>query len=145
MTDYTAMDGPTMLREVADNAQKWAEAFCQHAKKLGHGDIDEGWMVAWFANAVEHSSDVRRWRKAEEKPPAGERVWTCKIGGPVSFLPPGADLPMRNAVEKAYRELVGEDHQFNFSGWGACLDDGERAVVEDSLPADAERHVGGST
>ncbi len=59
MTDFTAMDGPTLLNACRDDAHKWAAAFCQHAEKLGHKGIDEGWMVGWFANAIEHSSDVR--------------------------------------------------------------------------------------
>ena len=29
---------------------------------LGYSDMDEGWLIGWFANAIEHSSDVRRWR-----------------------------------------------------------------------------------
>jgi hypothetical protein len=41
---------------------------------------------------------------------------------------------MRQAVEKAYRELTGEDPEFIFSGWGGRLDESERAVVEDRLP-----------
>jgi hypothetical protein len=57
--DYTAMEAPTMLAALRDDASKWAAAFCQTAKKLGYGDIDEGWMTGWFANAIEHSTDVR--------------------------------------------------------------------------------------
>lgn len=56
--DYTAMSGPDLLRACRDDARKWASAFCQHAKKQGH-DIDHDWMVGWFANAIEHSHDVR--------------------------------------------------------------------------------------
>lgn len=41
---------------------------------------------------------------------------------------------MRRAVEEAYRELTGDDPTFVFSGWGAQLDEGERAVVEDREP-----------
>jgi hypothetical protein len=59
MPDYTAMDGPQLLSAMGDDAAKWADAFCQHAKKLGHGDIDEGWMIGWFANAIESSHDLR--------------------------------------------------------------------------------------
>ena len=44
---------------------------------------------------------------------------------------------MRQAVEKAYEELTGEKPVFNFSGWGAELDEAERAVVEDRLPREA--------
>jgi hypothetical protein len=56
--DFTAMDGPALLEACGADAAKWAAAFCQHAKKLGHGDIDEGWMICWFANAIMHSHDV---------------------------------------------------------------------------------------
>lgn len=59
MTDYTIMSGPELLSACRDDGSKWATAFCQHAKKLGYGDIDEGWMTGWFANAIEHSHDVR--------------------------------------------------------------------------------------
>jgi len=56
--DYTAMSGPELLHTCRDDGHKWATAFCQHAKKQGH-NIDHGWMVGWFANAIEHSHDVR--------------------------------------------------------------------------------------
>lgn len=59
MSDYTAMNGPDMLAACRDDGSKWADAFCQHAKKLGIEGIDQDWMVGWFANAIEHSHDVR--------------------------------------------------------------------------------------
>jgi len=61
------------------------------------------------------------------------RIWYCKIGE-VASTPDGADMPMRQAVAKAYRELTGEEPVFIFSGWGAELTEPERAVVEDRLP-----------
>lgn len=63
------------------------------------------------------------------------KIWYCKIGE-VDALPEvgGADLPMRFAVEKAYKELTGERARFLFSGWGATLTESERAVVENRLP-----------
>jgi hypothetical protein len=57
--DYTIMTGPELLSSCRDDGAKWAAAFCQQAKKLGHGDIDHNWMTGWFANAIEHSYDVR--------------------------------------------------------------------------------------
>lgn len=58
-------------------------------------------------------------------------IWTCKIGEcSSSEVPDCGDLPMRLAVERAYRELTGKDADFNFSGWGGKLDEHERAVVE---------------
>ena len=57
--DYTEMDGPALLNALGDDAAKWAAAFRQKAIKLGYSDMDEGWLIAWFANAIENSQDVR--------------------------------------------------------------------------------------
>ena len=51
------------LSALGDDARKWAQAFSQSAVNLGYPPMDEGWLIAWFANAIEHSSDVRRWRR----------------------------------------------------------------------------------
>lgn len=59
--NYAMMDAPTMLKAVGDDAQKWAAAFQQIVMDRGI-TIDEGLMIGWFANAIEHSSDTRRWR-----------------------------------------------------------------------------------
>lgn len=61
------------------------------------------------------------------------KIWSCKIGE-VASVPDGADAPMRKAVERAYKELTGEEAVFNFSGWGAELEESERAVVENREP-----------
>lgn len=68
--DYTAMSGPEMLNAVRDDAMRWAEAFCQMKKKWNWRleDIDEGLMVGWFANAIEHS-DMTRQKARNEIPP----------------------------------------------------------------------------
>jgi len=58
-----------------------------------------------------------------------ERIWECKIGGRMDTLPPGADAPMRNAIEAAFEGLTGYRCEFNFSGWGGKLDELERAAV----------------
>ena len=47
-----------LLAALGDRADRWAAAFCAIAKKLDK-DIDEDWMIGWFANAIEHSSHVR--------------------------------------------------------------------------------------
>lgn len=62
-----------------------------------------------------------------------DKIWQCKIGA-VSAIPTGADMPMRQAVARAYREITGQDCDFIFSGWGAQLTEPERAVVENRLP-----------
>lgn len=60
--DYTAMDGPELLDRLRDDASLWAEAWCQHAVKYVFDPNDRAIMTTWFANAIEHSGDVRRWR-----------------------------------------------------------------------------------
>jgi len=67
--DYTAMTEHEMVNSLSDDAMKWAKAFCQFAKKMGYGDIDEDWAVGWFANAIEHSSDVRYHRSQPQTKP----------------------------------------------------------------------------
>jgi len=76
MTDYTKMTASEMLQDVGDDAQKWAAAFCQTAEKLGHHGIDEGWMIGWFANAIELSTAVRA---ARTPAPEGEVVGTAGV------------------------------------------------------------------
>ena len=51
------------LDRVGDDAKKWAQDFRSTAIRLGYSDMDEGWLIGWFANAIEHSNDVRRWRR----------------------------------------------------------------------------------
>ena len=65
MTDYTALDGPALLNALGDDASKWAAAFRQTATKLGYSDMDEGWLIGWFANAIEHSWEIRIRRDTE--------------------------------------------------------------------------------
>lgn len=66
--DFTTMSGVDLLDYCRDDASKWAEAFCQIKQRQGWSadDIDEGLMVGWFANAIEHSSDVRRLASRQE-------------------------------------------------------------------------------
>lgn len=42
-----------------DSGMKWAEEFCATAKRLYNVDLDQGWVCGWFANAIEHSHDLR--------------------------------------------------------------------------------------
>ena len=42
-----------------DDASKWAEQFNLVAVRLGYPEMDEGWLIGWFANAIEHSHDLR--------------------------------------------------------------------------------------
>jgi hypothetical protein len=54
---YAAMEAGEFLSALGDDAQKWAEAFCEQ-----YPDMDREIMFGWFANAIEHSGDVRRGR-----------------------------------------------------------------------------------
>jgi hypothetical protein len=51
-----------MLDRLGDDAAKWAAEFRKIAVKLGYSDMDEGWLIGWFANAIEHSWTVRQQR-----------------------------------------------------------------------------------
>lgn len=67
------------------------------------------------------------------------KIWSCKIGELTEeelhdAHPNPADPPMRAAIERAYRDVTGRDPQFIFSGWGAELEEIERAVVENREP-----------
>ena len=53
-------DPSELLKYCGDDAVKWARQFNATAVKLGYSCMDEGWLAGWFANAIEHSGDVRR-------------------------------------------------------------------------------------
>ena len=39
------------------DARDWAAAFRKIAVDLGYSDMDEGWLVTWFANALMRGYD----------------------------------------------------------------------------------------
>lgn len=39
------------------DALDWAEAFNKTAVKLGYSEMNEGWLVSWFANALMRGYD----------------------------------------------------------------------------------------
>ena len=46
--------------------------------------------------------------------------WICIIGATNSKnLKDGANVPMRNAVEKAFEETTGHEQEICWSGWGS--------------------------
>jgi hypothetical protein len=49
-----------MLVRLGVDAQKWAQEFRQIAIKLGYSDMDEGWLIGWFANAMMAMHDYGR-------------------------------------------------------------------------------------
>ncbi len=51
-----------MLARLGDDARKWATEFRASAVKAGYPDMAQDFVFAWFANAIEHSHDVRTGR-----------------------------------------------------------------------------------
>jgi hypothetical protein len=45
-------NGSQFLAYLGTDAAKWAAEFCRIARDHGH-DLDEGWVIGWFANAIE--------------------------------------------------------------------------------------------
>lgn len=68
--DYTAMTAGQLYAAVGDDGRKWAQAFAQHARKLGLPEMDLDWLTGWFANAIEVGADTKRRRF----PVLGERT-----------------------------------------------------------------------
>ena len=50
----------------------WAKEFSKTAIKLGYSEMDEGWLIAWFCNAVMAGYDFalkqERMKDLEPKP-----------------------------------------------------------------------------
>lgn len=69
-----------------------------------------------------------------------QAVWSCKIG-PVdrSELPPGADWPLRRAIEKGCLDLLGDTPVTIFSGWGETFTrDEEASHFGDPIPSEID-------
>lgn len=63
------------------------------------------------------------------------KVWECKIGfADLADFPVGADLPMRQAVADAFKQVTGKEPDFIFSRWGARLTEHEERVVKPFTP-----------
>lgn len=64
-------DELTRKLHATDDAMVWAIEWCKVAERLsdeGQPIIDEGWMVGWFANAIEVAKRIDRERHPERKP-----------------------------------------------------------------------------
>lgn len=58
------------------------------------------------------------------------KIWSCKIGMATDEqVPEGADLPMRDAIKAAYKNITGVEPDFVLSGWDASLTAGEKSVI----------------
>lgn len=63
-TDPPGETDAALLKRLGDDAGAWAREFSKRFPA-----IDESDAIGWFANAIEHSGDVRRWRKESETQP----------------------------------------------------------------------------
>jgi hypothetical protein len=94
-----------LCKRLGDDGAKWAAEFRKTARRLGYSDMDEGWLIGWFANVIECSGDVRRWRAEKEAPAADEtkdanyRAWAAAAVAPLT--PHGKKLA---AVEHDFAE-----------------------------------------
>ena len=61
--EFESEHAKTPLKERPDwplpsfDARDWAEAFNKTAVKLGYSEMDEGWLIGWFANALMRGFD----------------------------------------------------------------------------------------
>lgn len=67
------------------DAQVWAAEWCNIAREISGADdgrqvIDEGWMVGWFANAME-TARAAGYREGRDGVLTDLRVWLGSNGG----------------------------------------------------------------
>ena len=49
-----------MLARLGSDGLLWAQEFNKIAVRLGYSEMDEGWLIGWFANAIENSCNPLR-------------------------------------------------------------------------------------
>jgi hypothetical protein len=60
-----------------------------------------------------------------------QKFWTCVIGpADENILPPGADSPMRIAVQTAFLGTTGDQHKICMSGWGSDSETAAESSVQ---------------
>ncbi|CAH1665458.1 MULTISPECIES: hypothetical protein [unclassified Chelatococcus] len=58
--DFASESDGDFLERIGLDAAKWAHEFRTIAKRLGYSDMDEDWLIGWFANAIERGRDAGR-------------------------------------------------------------------------------------
>ena len=58
--DFASETDGDFLERIGLDAAKWAHEFRTIAKRLGYSEMDEGWLIGWFANAIERGRDAGR-------------------------------------------------------------------------------------
>ncbi len=79
--------------------------------------------------AGNRASATKTVQKDEETHDVENKVWDCKIGPFTGKMIHGADSPMREAVQRAYKEITGQDADVCFSGWGGKFTEHELAEL----------------
>jgi hypothetical protein len=65
--DYTIYkDGGKLLGMLGDSGHNWAVAFSQYYFKQHGVKLDVDFLTVWFANAIEHSTQIRLFEMREE-------------------------------------------------------------------------------
>lgn len=91
------------LLSTAD-ARVWAEEFRKTAIDLGYSDMDEGWLIGWFANAmmVMHDLHGRPNERIYQAEAAGCTIETGSSGGiPTPINPPPAFIGIGHPCDEA--------------------------------------------
>lgn len=57
--NYLKMNSGEMLEYLGSDARRWADAFCQIKNDKNH-NLDESYMIGWFANAIMKTMDTER-------------------------------------------------------------------------------------
>lgn len=113
-----AESGSEFLKRMGDDASKWAAEFRKIAIKLGYGDMPEDWLIVWFANAIENSSNVRRWQREATLPTIPARgeadASVCKdslrTGRDELGVAPSPSNPEDEALREAQKYLHKTSH-----------------------------------
>lgn len=102
--------------------QKFTELDAQNRDLVEERTVLEGGV---------HNANHRNYDRQQPSVDDKREAWSCTIGDLAGVeIPPGADLPMRDAVRDAYIRLTGKEPQACFSGWGATFDAGQREVIK---------------
>ena len=119
-------------RAVGHSGAHWAKGeHCEYSwpvNPMGYSDV----VLKQRIDAAEATAEPK---VSTPLPQQDTKIWFCKIGEVQKWmLPEGSDMPMREAIGAAYKQVTGVDPDFIFSGWAGELTEGERAVVEDKCP-----------
>jgi hypothetical protein len=58
--DQVTETSSDLLARLGTDGAKWAAEFRLTALRLGYSNMDEGWLVGWFANAIEAGREAGR-------------------------------------------------------------------------------------